>query len=509
MDPERPTANRVVVRGGKIEAVGLGPADEAERRDGRVIDLEGRTILPGFVDAHLHLSQLAREESFLDLSGARTLDQLCARIEEGLGGGTGGEWRRGRGLPGALANEAARTAGGVFPGTAGPVPVLLGTEDLHAAVVNRRGLEWLEAEGVLSGLPASCVVRSGDGAVLRERAAFAAARAVDRVRGPVEEEALARTVSRLNRRGVTSVFTFERSDDAGVIARSPSCGRGLCVAVGFYGEDVDALPGDEDGARRAVGLKIFLDGALGSRSALLIEPYADTGTRGIEATPASRRLELGRVAVRRGLPVCLHAIGDAAARVAIDLLEEIGPLDPALSPRHRVEHVQLLRPEELRRWERIGGIACLQPLHLVVDQAAAECAWGERCRYAYPQRRLLERGIRLAFGSDAPAGESDPLEAIRVAVTRRTASGASAERSWSMRERIDTEAAVAAHTRGAAFSSGLATGCIRAGLRADMVILSHDPFASEADLMRTEVVATVSGGEIVVGRERLERIVYP
>jgi predicted amidohydrolase YtcJ len=297
--------------------------------------------------------------------------------------------------------------------------------------------------------------------------------------------------------------------DSQVIAKSGACRRGLKTTIGFYKEDLETvLSSGPDSVEEGVelgGLKLFVDGTLGSRTALLLEPYEGGETCGMEGEPLNSLKESALLAAENGIGLCIHAIGDLAGRIALDILVEISGKREQLAARDRIEHVQLLHPDDLPRFSETGAIASIQPTHITGDRIAAEQAWGERCRYAYPLKSLIENGAKVAFGSDAPARHVNPLEAIRLAVTRDLGEGEPHKDRWYSGESVSTGEAIASHTVEGAFASGMegSTGMIHEGFRADLVILSRDPFRSKEDLLETEVIATLVGGEEVYDEEGL------
>jgi predicted amidohydrolase YtcJ len=252
---------------------------------------------------------------------------------------------------------------------------------------------------------------------------------------------------------------------------------------------------------RLGGVKIFADGSLGSRTAAMLAPYEDEPDNlGIPVIPPDEMNKLVRRASRAGLSVAVHAIGDQANRIVLDALEECGRGDaPRL--RHRIEHAQLLAPEDLPRLAspELGLIASMQPIHATADMDMVDRHWGERGRGAYAFRTLLELGGRLAFGSDAPVETLNPFVGIHAAVTRQRADG-TPPGGWRPEERLSVAQAVHAYTLGAAYASGEEgiKGSLSPGKLADLVVLSQDIFTIDpAGILETEPVHTMVGGRLV------------
>jgi predicted amidohydrolase YtcJ len=509
MDPAQPLADVIVVREGKIETVGwrdeVGlisqPGDE-------VVDLGGKTVIPGFIDAHIHFTQMLWDLSLIDLSRALTVEELQSAIENGIGSGETGEWVIGRGMRSSLIEAASRFAGDVLGGVSEERPAILGSQDMHAALVNRAGLKILESEGVPDFSRNGPVGKAGrDLAVLREEASFSAWRWLEEREKHLNDETFERGIRHLYSLGVTGIYSFERLRDCSAISRHLERSPGLEITVGFYEEDLEKIVSTgkvaDLGGLRTGGIKLFIDGSLRSRTALLLEPYEGKSTCGTIARPFDRLCEAGHLATKNGVGLSLHAIGDRAVRIALDLLETLSDGGGQEIPRCRIEHVQLLHPDDVGRFRKLGAVASVQPAHLIGDRRDAEAAWGMRCQRAYPLRSLIEGGARVAFGSDGPAGPVDPLLSIRLAVTRRVGDENPGEKRWYSDEGVSLEEAISSHTVEGAFASGTegSSGQIRAGNRADLVALTGDPFRSDEDLLKTKIAATFVGGNPVYDKE--------
>jgi predicted amidohydrolase YtcJ len=508
MDPELPLADLVVVDDGVISAVGrrgevaLDPVPGDE-----VLDMRGLTLLPAFIDAHVHFTQLVWDLSLIDLSRSVTIADVRDTVAEYVENrGTGG-WILGRRLPAKIIEEIGESRGKVLEGLASADPVIIGTEDTHSSYLNKRGAGVLTSEGVFNLSRAdSESVWCDDGMILREGPSLDAWRWLAEREKILDERTFEAGIERFHAGGVTGIYTFEYLADIPKISKSPVCKRGLRIAAGIYEEDLDSVV---TGGRKTLGgeiridgLKLYVDGALGSGTAFLLEPYEGKTGRGLNTGTVEELKLPAKSAASRGFGLCLHAIGDAAVRIALDLLQEVSAEADLESAHRRIEHIQLLHPEDEPRFGELGATASVQPTHLVTDRDLVWKAWGDRCRRSYPLRRLFDGGARVVFGSDAPAGPVDPLLAIRVAVTRKIGDEAPGQESWYSGEGIPVRNAVESHTvEGArAMGMGNSIGIIREGYRADMVALSRDPFRSENDLVATEIMATFVGGERVYHR---------
>jgi predicted amidohydrolase YtcJ len=245
------------------------------------------------------------------------------------------------------------------------------------------------------------------------------------------------------------------------------------------------------------GLKLFADGALGARTAALFEPYeGEPENRGeLTLEPAHLR-ELAHRAAANGVALAIHAIGDRTNRMVLDVMEDVVPLNGDL--RHRIEHVQLIAPEDQPRLARLNLVASMQPIHATHDQEMASRYWGTRAQYAYAWRSLLDAGSVLAFGSDAPIERFDPWAALYAAVTRRhEQSGAPGPEGWYPEQRLSLAEAVHAYTWGAAHAAGVESdlGLLRPGYWADLVVLNHNIFDLPPEaLLETHVQRVMVGG---------------
>jgi hypothetical protein len=253
--------------------------------------------------------------------------------------------------------------------------------------------------------------------------------------------------------------------------------------------------GDGDEWLRIGHLKIFTDGALGSQTAALEEPYLGSDDRGILTIDRDEIIAAVARAAEAGIAVAIHAIGDRAVHLALDAIEPTRATAPSL--RQKVEHVQLVRSDDLARFAGLGVVASMQPIHATSDRDLADRYWGpERIKRAYPWRTFQRSGVVLAFGSDAPVEPIDPLLGIFAAVTRRRPDDTSA---WTPEQRLTLDEALAGYARGAAYALGREqdTGTLAAGMRADAVVIDRDlARVPESELAAARVRATITGGSL-------------
>jgi len=253
-------------------------------------------------------------------------------------------------------------------------------------------------------------------------------------------------------------------------------------------------------------VKAFADGALGPHTAAMFQPYEDDpGNRGELFLDVEELVETGKMAVDAGLGMAVHAIGDRANHVVLDAYEQLRRYErerfPGQPPlRHRIEHVQLLHPQDLGRLAQLEVIASMQPLHATSDMLMADRFWGVRSVHSYALRTQLQQGARLAFGSDAPVESPNPFWGLHAAVTRRRRDGAPGPQGWHAEQCLPFQTALEAFTLGPAYLAGMEDrlGRLAPGALADLIVLEVDPFHCPADDLHTiQPVATLIGGDWV------------
>lgn len=451
------------------------------------IDLDGRVVVPGLVDAHVHFLSWALDRARVDVrdapSAAAALEQVAARAAADRAAGLDGDWLVGGGWTEAMLAEVDDPAAALDAATGGR-PAALWSRDRHAL--------WL-------GGAATALI--GGEALRREEAAWAVPLPVpsraERQRAVTEGQRAAHAA------GLTGIHDFERAggrrtwqelDLDGRVTLRVLCAIGAEHIDGI--EAVEAVAGFGSEHVRIGPVKAFMDGTLGARTAHMLEPYDDGGT-GLALLDAERVAALAERAAGLGLPLALHAIGDAAVRAALDGLERSRPAWAELAELHerppRIEHAQLVHPDDLRRFATLGVAASMQPVHAVEDRADALAAWGGRGGGAYAWRPLHDAGAALVFGTDAPISPLDPIATLAAAVGRPHADG----------HALPVDAALRAMTWAPYAISGLGArlGRLAPGRAADLVVLDRDPFTAAPDeLDRIGVVATMVGGRWVHSR---------
>ena len=466
-----------------------------------VYDRPDLLVTPGFVDGHTHFMMWALNRGRVQLAAAVTLDQAVARVaaaqpDQG--------WVLGQGWDanGWDAAPERSLLDRVQPG-----PVYLDSLDVHAAWVNGAALA---AAGITRDTPdpfGGLIVRDAAGeptGLLRERAVELMAPHLPVPPPDRLDAALRAAQHEAHRLGITGIHDVEGMPALAAFIRLEAADD-LRLRVLFH-PPVEALP---DLVRRGVrsgvgsewlsigGVKLFLDGSLGSRTAWMLEPYAGSRDRGMPITDELTAAEAVRTAAQAGIAATVHAIGDAAVRRALDLMSAL----PRVGLPHRIEHFQCVHPADLKRAAAAGIVASMQPAHLLTDIPLVERHWGARGRGAYCFRTLLAGGTPLVFGSDVPVASIDPREGLFAALKRRTSDGPRG--GWRSEERLGFEDAVRGYTVGAALAGGTTgrRGTLAPGQDADLVAWAMDPAAERGDgdaVRAAEARLTVVGGEPVM-----------
>lgn len=495
--------------GGSVDALALagetiiaaGSRDEVESfRSARTqtVDLGGATVLPGFHDAHVHLSGYGLELGQLDLAQAADTAEGLRLIREYAGSG----WLRGSGFSVAGWGAETLTASAldaIWPDR----PVALRSQDHHSAWFNSRALQ-------LTGITADTPDPEG-GRIARDASGLptgllfeaAASLALDRVPQPGAAElrtALDAAAEALAAMGITTVHHMAAEPAShwrAMADRASQSDYPLRVWACLPQEDLESaaaigIATGQGGSNFTVGgAKFFTDGALGSATAWMLEPYegtSDTGVAMIEPELLNARILM---AAEAGLAPVIHAIGDAAVSATLDALEASSSVWQSRGLLPRIEHAQHVTRQDITRMARLGVIASMQPIHLTFDAPLIDRLLGSRAGQAFAFRQFISQGVPLAFGSDTPVAPPGVLAGIRAAVTRTardgTVSGAE--------EAVTAEEALHAYTRGAALAAGRAhtSGRLSPGFDADLVVLSGSPLAGLTDL---QVLRTVKGGTV-------------
>lgn len=508
----RSRATALAVHDGRFVAVGgesdvrplIGPAT-------RVIDLKGRTVLPGLIDAHGHMLSLGGRIADVDVVGTPTYEAVIARIAARARSTPKGQWILGRGWD---QNDWPRTAMPHHAALSRAVPdhpVRMTRIDGHAVLVNRRALE-------AAGITRDTKDPSG-GAILRDAKGEPTGVLVDAAMALVgipeitqaeRERRLLLAMKECARLGLTMVH------DAGISEADMDAYRTLLergqFPIRIYamaratrdgGDLADEIiaRGTEVGDRLTLrAVKVSVDGALGSRGALLGEPYTDQpGHHGLPVFPLEKLRVIAKQAADAGIQVRVHAIGDSANHGVLDAFEAAFGAAGNPGARWAIEHAQIVRPADVARFARLGVVASIQPTHATSDGPWAETRLGaERVRWGYTWRTFLDGNVAIASGSDFPVESTNPMLGLYAAVTRRDLEGRLPATGWFPEQRLTIHEALKSFTLDGAwlaFREG-DLGSIDVGKQADFVVLDRDIIGvPPAEITKAKVLMTVVGGK--------------
>jgi predicted amidohydrolase YtcJ len=445
-----------------------------------------------------------------------TLDEALARVAARAETIPEGHWLKGRGWDQSLWEGGALPTREQLDRVAPAHPVYLRRKCGHAGWANSRALALA---GITSSTPDPFGGAIDRDAATGEPTGILKENAMDLVGGLIEEpavdemaEAIKTAMANAHKLGLVGVHTMEGSDAFGAFQRLAAAGElDMRVLMQIPEENLDAAiqaglrSGFGNERLRIGGVKIFADGALGARTAYMLEPFeGEPDNTGIAVATAEHLKDVMGKASRAEIACFVHAIGDRANREVLDAVEASRRKGEGRHLRHRIEHTQVLHPDDIPRLAKLGVIASMQPIHATQDMLLANNHWGARSAGAYAFRSLLNSGAVLAFGSDSPVEDLNVMKGIHAAVTRRRADGSPGPDGWYPEQRLTVAEAVHAYTAGAAHASGEETrkGTLAPGKVADLVVLSQDIFTIEPmAILETEVVATMFDGDFVYARE--------
>jgi hypothetical protein len=517
-DPQFPYASALAIRAGRILAVGK---DEDIRglatHRTRQIALEGRRVIPGLTDSHIHFYDWALLLQGITLEDATSIDEVQRRVHTVVSQVEPGRWIVGQGwnqdnwpdptLPSRLDLDK------VAPNN----PIILWRTDLHLAWVNTLALHAAGFNAATPDPDMGVIDRDESGqptGILRELAINLVREIMPAPSDAVTDKAMYKAKQKVHALGLTGVHDFRimgGKDGPPALrawqrlrADKKLDLRAWVMIPGELLEEAIALglqTGLGDEFLRIGGAKFFSDGATGPRTAWMLEPFEDAGS-GLPLTPMNELAEQISKAHKAGISTAIHSIGDRAVRELLDVFTEVAEKQSAPSKEqipHRIEHVQHSHPNDLKRLGPLGLVASVQPLHLTDDMKMIEKACGPRARWAYAFRELINAGTVLAFGSDCPVASPNPFWGIHAAVTRQRRDG-TPQGGWQPSQRLSLAEAIWGYTMGAAIASGQENnqGSLTPGKLADLIVLDQDIFEIPPEqIHNTGVTMTVFDGRIV------------
>lgn len=512
-DSRRPWADAIAVGGDRIAAVGSSAEVRKLSGSARVIDARGQMLVPGFTDAHVHFIDGGFRLASVQLRDAKTPAEFAARIKRFAATQpkgvwiTGGDWDHeqwGGSLP------TREWIDSVTPDN----PVWINRLDGHMSLANSAALRAANVTRATADVDGGTIVRDASGeptGILKDNAMALIDARVPAPSGEQNDVALQAAMRYVAERGVTSVHNMGTWDDLATFERAHRAGTMITRVYAVVPlstwerlRDTVAARGHGDAWVRIGGLKGFVDGSLGSHTAAFLQPFTDAPRdSGLLVNTEQDLYRWTSGADRAGLQVLVHAIGDRAIRMQLNIYERVAREDGARDRRFRIEHAQHIAPADIPRFATLGVIASMQPYHAIDDGRWAERVIGpERIRTTYAFRSLRDAGARLAFGSDWFVAPPTPLEGIYAAVTRRTLDDRNPG-GWVPEQKITVEDALRAYTAGGAYASFDETekGTLERGKLADFVLIDRDLTRIAPETIRdAHVTLTVVGGRVVYER---------
>ncbi|MCL4259422.1 MAG: amidohydrolase, partial [Anaerolineales bacterium] len=474
-------------------------------------DMRGRVIVPGLTDAHLHLHQYSLTLQKIDCE-VGTKEECLRRVAERANKAKPGEWILGHGWNqnewGGFPHASELNA--IAPNN----PVYLTAKSLHAAWVNAKAMQLANITASTPDPHNGQIQRDASGnatGILLETAMGLVGKVIPEPTIQEITNAIEKAQLNLWKMGLTGVHDFDRRESFMALqALHAEKKLKLRVLKNLPVELLDEIHaiglrgGFGDDMLRIGNVKAFMDGALGPHTAAMFQPYAgEENNRGILNMDGEELFEHGRKAAQVGLGMTVHAIGDRANHEVLNAYEQLRNYEkenhlPAL--RHRIEHVQVIHPDDAPRLAQLNVIASMQPIHATSDMLMADQFWGERAKLAYAWKTQLDFGATLALGSDAPVESPNPFWGLRAAVTRRRADGSPSVEGWRGEQKLSTPQAFAGYTSGAAYAASMEDrlGKLAPGFLADLIVLDADPFTcNPSELLAFESSATMVNGEWV------------
>ena len=511
MNHQLPKTEAVAIKGSSIIAVGKSSeVENLGRKNFQVINLGGKTVIPGLIDCHAHFLSFAYSLKRVNLEGISSFNEVLSVIKSFSRKLKLGEWLVGGGWDKNILGDESIFTKEVLDEVWAESPAVLQSKDHHLLWVNSKTLKIAGIDKATDDPSGGRIQRNqitgGPTGILKENACNLIWEKVPSPSVTTSKELLKQALKIANGYGLTGIHDLE-DQEAFVLFQKLLEDGDLSLRVCFWIPDQNLDSAISLGIRsgfgnenlRIGGVKMFSDGTLGSQTALMFEPFEGSKDNfGIEVTSQEELTQMVAKASRAGIGVAIHSIGDKGVHQSLNAIEESVPQNRKENRlRHRIEHTQLLRPQDVERFQKLGVIASVQPVHAPSDKEIAEKYWGERCRLAYAYKTLLKNGARITFGSDAPIETLNPWKGIHAAVCRHRIGE---KKSWYSEEKLSVAEAVSAYTQWASYASYEENlkGSIQVGKRADMVILSQDIFQTNPEeIPDTKVECTILGGKII------------
>ncbi|HKB98670.1 MAG TPA: amidohydrolase [Terriglobales bacterium] len=519
-------AEALAVLGDRILAV--GSRDEIMKLKGpdtKIVDLNGRFVMPGFNDAHMHLASAGLEKMNVNLVGAKTLDEFRDRLRAKVEAAGPAEWVVGEGWDETLWPVKVLPTRWDLDEVSGNHPVYLERVDGHIGVANTRALQLASVTVASRDPDGGKIDRDDSGTpngILREKAQEAVQAVIPKPTHEKRQQAIELALADMASQGITSAQDYSQWEDFQVYEELEHDGK-LTARISewlTFDDSIEDLnkkrnshPASDNLLHTGM-LKGFMDGSLGSKTAALLEPYSDDPKNsGLPQYEAAKLNAMTKERVLAGYQIGFHAIGDKGVQMALDAFAEaekaakdgkVKAVDGGNDYRLRIEHAQVTTPQQILRFKELKVIASMQPNHLLTDMNWAESRLGpKRAEHSYAWAEFLRRGVVLAFGTDYPVEPVTPFRGLYAALTRMSEDG---RKSYYPAQKLNSEQAIAAYTTGAAFAefAEKQKGKLEPGMLADFVVLDQDITAAlPPKIVTTKVLRTVVGGKTVYSIEPL------
>ncbi len=518
VDDAHPVADAIAVRGGRVLFVGDTRGALALRgAQTRVIDLDGRTVIPGMVDAHGHVSGLGSALAIVDLTGASSYDEIIARVVAKAKSAQPGQWITGRGWDQNRWGDTRFPTHDKLTAAVPNNPVLLQRVDGHAYLANKKAMDAAQLSAATKDPSGGHMERDANGApagVFVDNAMGLVTRVLPRTTRDDEKKQILAAIAEAQRWGLTGVH--DAGSSAQVLDIYEELGKAGQMNFRMYamisgGREESAVvdqwlargpqSGLYDGMLWVRSIKLYADGALGSRGAALLDPYTDDPhNNGLLVSPPAFIQEIAIKALKAGFQVNTHAIGDRGNRVSLDAYEAALKAVPVADHRFRIEHAQILNYADITRFAKLGVIPSMQASHQTSDMYWAGTRLGvSRLPGAYAWRSLIDAGVVVPNGSDFPVEQLNPIISFHASISRQDAENWPAG-GWYPEQRMTRDEALRSMTIWPAYAAfqEKELGSLSPGKYADFVVLDQDIMRVPAELvMKTRVLSTWVGGKVV------------
>jgi predicted amidohydrolase YtcJ len=526
-DESQPIASALLIDRERIAAVGEADVLLSQYPNAEKQDMGGRVILPGLTDAHIHLQYYALGLQKVECE-TDTKEECLRRVAERVKNTKPGEWILGHGWnhntwqspplhqeEGLGVRENSWPLASELDAIAPNNPVYLTAKSLHAGWVNTAAMKLANITSQTPDPHNGQIQRDAKGNVTGILLETAMELAGSVVPSPTVNDivnAIEKAQPILWKMGLTGVHDFDRRDSFMALQQLHAQNKlklrvlkNIPVELLNEAHALGLRSGFGDDMLRIGNVKVFMDGALGPHTAAMFQPYiGEENNRGILNMDGEELFEHGRKAAQVGLGMTVHAIGDRANHEVLNAYEQLRKYESENHlprARHRIEHVQVLHPDDIARLGALNIVASMQPIHAISDMKMADDFWGpERAKLSYAWRTQLDNGARLAFGSDAPVDSPNPFWGLHASVTRRRADGSPSAEGWYPEQKLSMAEAWDAYTLGPAYAANMddRLGRLVPGYLADLIVLEKDPFTCDPDeLLAMQSSATMVDGEWV------------